>query len=284
MAVQILVDSASDILPSEAARLGVVHLPLKVLFGEEEYADAVTLSHRQFYEKLTQGEVFPTTCQIPPADFAAVFDRVVAAGDTAVVITLSGAMSGTYQSATIAAQDYVGKIFVVDSRNVAVGERILVLRGVALREMGLDAEAIAAQLTKERARIRQFAVLDTLEYLKKGGRISAATAFAGSLLAIKPVVSVNADGQVVMVGKARGNKLANALARSLMDKDNKPDFSMPHYLGYSGLDDAFLRRFVAEGSDLFRAPFEDLPVCTVGCAIGAHVGPDAVTVAYFAQA
>ena len=108
MAVKFIIDSAADILPEECARMGIVHLPLKVIFGNTEYADAVDMTHQAFYEKLVESDVLPTTCQIPPADFADAYEKVTAAGDTAVVVTVSGKLSGTYQSAMIAAEDYEG--------------------------------------------------------------------------------------------------------------------------------------------------------------------------------
>lgn len=280
MAVQFIIDSASDILPDEAATLGLIHLPLSVTFGETTYADAVNLSHREFYEKLIESDELPTTSQIPPAVFADAYERVVAAGDTAVVVTLSGALSGTYQSAVIAADDYEGKIFVVDSRNIAIGERILILRGLELRDQGLDAASIAARLDEEKADVRIMAVLDTLEYLKKGGRISAATAVAGALLSIKPVVAVE-DGAVALVGKARGSKQGNNLLRELVLKCGGINFDKPYYLAYSGLSDARLQKYIEDSADLWADHTAALPVCTVGCAIGTHVGPGAVAVAFF---
>ena len=280
MAVRIIIDSAADIPPDEAANLGMLHLPLGVVFGETEYADAVNLSHREFYEKLIESDVLPTTSQIPPSVFADAYAQVVTAGDTAVVVTLSGALSGTYQSAVIAAEDYADKVFVVDSRNVAIGERILILRGLELREQGLDAAAIAAQLDEEKNDIRVLAMLDTLEYLKKGGRISAATAVAGALLSIKPVVAVE-DGAVALIGKARGSKQGNDLLRELILQCGGINFDKPCYLAYSGLSDARLQKYVEDSADLWASHTDALPVATVGCTIGAHVGPGAVAVAFF---
>ena len=149
MAVQFVIDSGSDILPQEAKAQGIVHLPLKVLFGETEYLDAVDFSHREFYEKLVGSDQIPTTCQVPPAEFEAAYERIVAAGDAAVVVTVSGKLSGTYQSAVIAAEDYAGKVFVVDSENVSLGQRILVQQGLRYRAAGLSAAEIAARLEEE---------------------------------------------------------------------------------------------------------------------------------------
>jgi DegV family protein with EDD domain len=280
MAVQIIIDSASDILPGEAQALGLIHLPLTVQFGGQEYADSVDLSHREFYEKLIESDTLPTTSQISPAAFQAAYQRVEQSGDTAVVITLSGKLSGTYQSAVIAAQDYENRVFVVDSENVTIGERLLILRGVALRDEGLSAPEIAQKLDQEKKSIRLMALLDTLEYLKKGGRVSSAVAFAGGLLAIKPVVAVE-NGHVAMAGKARGSKQGNNLLRQMIAQCGGIDFDRPFALAYSGLSDELLQKYIADSADLWQGQAQDLPISSVGCTIGTHVGPGAVAVAFF---
>jgi DegV family protein with EDD domain len=280
MAVQFIIDSASDILPEEAQALGLIHLPLTVRFGDQEYADSIDLSHRAFYEKLIESDTLPTTSQISPAVFENAYERVEAAGDTAVVITLSAKLSGTYQSAVIAAEGHEETVFVVDSENVTIGERLLILRGVALRDQGLSAAEIAQILEEEKHHIRLMALLDTLEYLKKGGRVSSAVAFAGGILAIKPVVAVE-NGQVAMAGKARGSKQGNNLLREMIAKCGGIDFTRPYALAYSGLSDELLRKYIADSADLWQGQTENLPISSVGCTIGTHVGPGAIAVAFF---
>ncbi len=279
MAVRLIVDSGADILPWETEALGITHVPLKVLFGSKEYRDGVDLTHREFYEKLIEGDQLPTTCQVPPAEFEEVYRSVAAAGDTAVVVTLSGRLSGTYQSACIAAEEYPG-IYVVDSASVSLGQRILAQRGVELRDQGCTAAEIADQLTKESKKIRVLALLDTLEYLKRGGRISSATALAGSLLSIKPVVTVE-NGEVLMAGKARGSRQGNNLLRELVKKCGGIDFSRPICLAYSGLSDELLQKYLADSQELWDGHRERIAIATIGCAIGTHVGPGAVAVAFF---
>ena len=280
MAVQFIIDSSSDILPAEAKALGVTHIPLKVIFGDEEYADAVNLSHRQFYEKLVESDTLPKTCQITPNEFSEAFEKVVAAGDTAVVIPISSKLSGTCQSAMLAAREYEGKVFVVDSENACIGQRILILRGLELKAQGLSAAEIAAQLEEEKKHIRLLALIDTLEYLKKGGRISATTALAGSLLSIKPVIAVE-HGEVVMVGKARGSRKGNNLLREMIANCGGINFNKPYCLAYSGLSDELLKKYIADSAELWQGHTDELPIATVGCAIGTHVGPGAVAVAFF---
>lgn len=280
MAIKFIVDSASDILPEEAQRLDIIHLPMKVLFNSEEYYDAVTLSHREFYEKLASAEVLPTTSQISPSEFADAYEKATANGDTAIVITLSAKLSGTYQSAMLAAQDYEGKVFVVDSETVCLAQRILVLRGIELKEQGLGAEEIVNILNEEKHKIRLFALLDTLEYLKKGGRISPAVAFAGGILGIKPIITVE-NGEVSLREKARGSKQGNRLLRELTESCGGIDFDKPYNLAYSGLSDEALQAFIKGSDEIF--PKKPVPVSTVGCTIGTHVGPGAVAIAFFAR-
>ena len=283
MAVKFIIDSASDVLPAECEKLGVTHLPLKVLFGEKEYADAVNLTHREFYEKLTSGtEPHPTTSQVTPAEFEAAYEAVTANGDTAIVITISSKLSGTYQSAVIAAEDYEGKVFVLDSLSATVGERLLLQRGLEMAQQGMDAESIWKTLDAEKERIRIFARLDTLEYLKKGGRISATTAVVGGLLNIKPIIAVQ-DGLVQSVGKARGAKQADNLLRELIAKAGGVDFSKPMCMAYSGASDENVRRFLDESDELWNGRGESLKAATVGCVIGTHVGPGAVAIAFYAN-
>lgn len=280
MAIRLITDSASDILPQEAAELGIVHLPLTVSFGDEEYIDSVTLTHKQFYEKLAASSVLPTTSQISPAAFSEAFRKIIDGGDVAVAIVLSSSLSGTYQSACIAAGDFPGKALVVDSQNVCIGQRLLVLRALELIREGLSPDELVARLNWEKKFIRVMAVLDTLEYLKKGGRISSATAFAGELLSIKPVVAVK-DGAVALVGKARGSKNSGNLLRKLILEGNGVNYKRPYCVAYSGLSDEMLQKYISDNADLWQTATRTLPIATVGCAIGTHIGPGAIAVAFF---
>lgn len=280
MAVRFIIDSAADIVPAEAEALGLIHLPLKVIFGEEEYSDSVDLTHHEFYEKLIENDEIPTTSQINPGVFMSAYQKVADNGDTAVVITLSGKLSGTYQSAMIALDGFEDKIFVVDSESVCVGERILIQLGLKLRDQGLSAAEIAAELDLQKKHVRVLALLDTLEYLKKGGRISAAVAFAGNLLSIKPVIAIE-NGEVSLVGKARGSKKGNNLLRELITNCGGINFDKPFALAYSGLSDRLLQKYIEDSSEIWSSHTETLPISTVGCTIGTHAGPGAVAVAFF---
>ena len=202
------------------------------------------------------------------------------AGEQVVAVVLSAKLSGTYQSACIAAEEFPGKVFVVDSANATIGELVLVERAVELMDQGLEAAAIADRLEREREDIRLVGLLDTLEYLKKGGRVSASVAMVGGLLSIKPVVAVQ-EGEVVMLGKARGSKNGNNLLIQEIQKNGGVDFGRPYRLGYAGLNDSLLQKYIADSAALWEGHTDALPICTVGGTIGTHVGPGAVAVAFF---
>ena len=279
MAVKFIIDSASDVPPGECKKLGAVHVPLTVRFGDKEFADAVELNHKKFYKMLTSGkEEHPTTSQASPAVWAEAMEEATRDGDTAVVITISSKLSGTYQSACIAAGDFEGKVYVVDSMSATIGERLLLLYGLRLAADGLDAAAIAERLDAAKEHIRIYARVDTLEYLRKGGRVSAATAVVGTMLNIKPIISVQ-DGVVQNVGKARGAKMADKQVRDLVAKSGGIDFSKPMCAAYSGLEDDNLKAFLADSTDMLCG--SEIPVAVIGSVIGTHVGPGAVAIGYF---
>lgn len=280
MAIRVVTDSASDILPFEAKALGVHVIPLTVRFDETEYADGVDINHTEFYEKLIESENLPTTSQISPDTFHRAFEDLTANGDTVITIAISSKLSGTCQSACIAAEDFGDRVYVLDSLSATVGERLLVLNCLEYCRQGFSAPEIMAKLEEDKNNICILALLDTLEYLKKGGRISPTVAFAGGLLAIKPVITVE-DGAVALVGKARGSKNGNNLLRKLIDDVGGIDFSRPFWLIYSGLSDHLLQKYITDSSDLWEGKASTLPICTLGSVIGTHVGPGAIGLAFF---
>lgn len=280
MSIKILTDSAADILPSEAEELGITVIPLIVTINGQDYKDVVEMSHDEYYKILPTCKELPTTSQISPSTYEDYFGPMVEAGDTVIAITLSSRVSGTYQSACIAAEEYDGKVLVVDSMNATVGQRVIVYRAVELLKEGKSAEEIVEILNKEKDHVRLLAVIDTLEYLKKSGRISATTAFVGGVLNIKPVVAI-VDGQVVMVGKARGSKNGSNLLRKMIEEGPGVDFNKPYVIGYSGSSDRMLVDYVEDNADLWKTQIKEIPRCRVGAVIGTHVGPDGIAVAFF---
>ena len=277
MCVRIIVDSSTDV--SEKYREKIQFVPLTVRFGDKEYLDGVELSKHQFYEMLVESDVLPTTSQATPAAFAEYLESVASAGDSAVVITLSSKLSGTYQSAVLAAEDYPN-IYVVDSQSVAIGTGVLAQYAVELAQQGMGAEEIAQVLTQQREKVCVVALLDTLEDLKKGGRISKTVAFAGSVLNIKPVVTVQ-DGAVALIGKARGSRNGNNLLVEKIREAGGVDFERPVLLGYTGLSSALLEKYVDDSKALWADHVDKLDGCLLCSVIGTHAGPGAVAVAFF---
>ena len=277
MKTRIIVDSTTDLLPHLKEQVQVV--PLTVLFGEEQYIDGVTIDHKTFYEKLVESDVLPSTSQATPAAFGTEMKKAQAAGAEAVVITISSKLSGTYQSAVIAAQDYPN-VFVVDSGTGAIGGGILTERALQLAQEGRSARDIAAILEEEKKKIRIVALVDTLEYLKKGGRISKTVAFAGTMLNIKPVLSI-VDGEINMLGKARGSRQGNNLLVQEIEKAGGVDFSRPVLLGYTGLSDALLRKYIEDSRHIWQEGLTNVRYTLIGSVIGTHAGPGAVAVAFF---
>ena len=277
MKTRIIVDSTSDLMPNIKEQVHIV--PLTVHFGQEEYVDGVTISHKAFYEKLVETDVHPSTSQATPAAFEVEYEKAREAGEAAVVIALTSKLSGTYQSAMIAAAEYEN-IYVVDSGSVAIGGAILVEYALKLLNEGLEAKQIAEKLEEVKSRIVIVALVDTLEYLKKGGRVSKTVAFAGTLLNIKPVLSV-VDGEINMLGKARGSKMGNNLLVQEIEKAGGVDFSMPLMLGYTGLSDAMLLKYIEDSKHIWEGNVDQVRYTSIGSVIGTHAGPGAVAVAFF---
>ena len=188
MGIQIVVDSTADMRPEVADKVLIV--PLSVQFGEKTYVSGVDITPSQFYEMLAQSDVLPTTSQPAPFLFEEAFEKAVSEGNEVICLTCSGKLSGTHQSANIAAAEFEGKVHVVDSNTIALGLGIMVEYAVGLAKQNVSAAEILDKLKEKREKVRLLALVDTLEYLKKGGRISSAVALAGGLLNIKPVMLI----------------------------------------------------------------------------------------------
>lgn len=278
MSVKIIVDSTADLSKSVVDK--VISVPVTICFGNTEYVDGTDITSKEFYEKLIESDVLPTTSQPSPDKFEQAFKEIKETGDTAVVITVSSKFSGTFQSANIAREGYEDCVYIVDSGSVAIGTGILVEYALRLVEEGKNAEEIYNELIRVREKIYLVALLDTLEYLKKGGRISSTAAFAGALLSIKPVINV-VDGVINTLGKARGSKQGNNLLVKEIEASGGVDFSMPLLLGYTGLNDTLLRKYIEDSAYLWEDSLDSLQTNIIGSAIGVHAGPGAVAVAFF---
>lgn len=273
--VKIVVDSTADLRPWCRDRVSVVHLTVN--FGKEEYVDGVDLTPEAFYKKLETAKDLPTTSQAAPYAFGEVFEKIVEEGDEVVALVVSGALSGTCQSAMIAAADYPGKVFVVDSRSIAIGLGILTEYALTLVDKGMTAAEIAAEMEIVKERVRLMAVVDTLEYLQRGGRVSKTVAIAGGMLSVKPIIALE-DGSIKMAGKARGNKQANAQIDAMVAKMGI-DYDKPAMLGYTGTGNELLCKYRAQSEIWTGDVYESI----VSGVVGTHAGPGAVAVAFFAK-
>lgn len=281
MSVKIIVDSASDITAAFAKEHNIGFVPLKTTLGDTEYRDGIDIVPDEFFEKLEANKELARTSQVNPGEFAEVFDRAVADGDEVVVITMSGALSGTYQSAVIAAADYPGKIFVINSLTATAGEQVLIERALQLQKAGKSAAEIYAELDDIRHRMRLFVRLETLEYLKRGGRISAASAFVGGMLSIKPVLTLNGEGKLETVGKARGIKQSHKMMNDSILACGGIDFSMPVVMTYAGdLNDGAVQRFLDDSTETVGDHADRIKRGQLGCVIGTHTGPGAIVIAF----
>ena len=274
MSVKIVLDSTVDVNPEIKNKFVIV--PLNVRFGDTEYQDGVSITPEKFYEMLVASAELPTTSQPTPMAFEDTYRELVEAGHEVLVITIASKLSGTYQSATIAADEFPGKVFVFDSRTAALASGVLAEYALQLAEQGMGAEMILNELIRERSRVGLYAIVDTLEYLKKGGRLNAAAAVVGGVLNLKPLICVE-NGEIKTLGTARGAKKAFAML-SEVSGGNGVDHDKPVLLGYTGTSDESLRKYLEGATEIWG---EEPKQAIVGATIGVHAGPGAVAVAYF---
>ena len=278
--IRIVTDSTSELSSRRAAELGVEVVPLAVHFGEESFLDGVDITKEEFYTRLAGVETLPTTSQVPPETFIQTFRRLTEGGDQVLGIFLSGAMSGTSQSAHIA-REVVDEdnIAVVDSQTVTFGLGLLVEAACRLRDQGLSLSELEARVTALAGRVRLLAVVDTLKYLKMGGRISGATAVVGGLLGITPIITIQ-DGLVVSVGKSRGRKAGFQFIQKWLQEKEAPDTSLPVSFGHSHAPEVMEEGMAFFGPQLAGA---DLLQSDIGSVVGTHVGPGAGGLAFFVK-
>lgn len=277
MAVRLIIDAGCDLTQAQAKELDVLLVPMTIHFGNEEYRSGFDLSHEAFYEKLSEAKALPTTSQPTPYDFENAYRQVTADGDEAVVLCISSALSGTYQSATIAAQEYEGKVYVVDTKAVSIAQKILLDHAISLKRHGASAKEIAEELEKKKADVQAFGAVETLEYLIKGGRLSKAAGAVGSVLGIRPILCLS-DGALAVAAKARGAKAAITMTHNLISEIGI-DFSMPVAVGYTGNDPHVIDPYLSAQNSVWDG--YPVPVYNVGSTVGTHTGPGLFITAFF---
>jgi len=279
MAIRIITDSASDLTAEKAREQNITVVPLSIQFGPNTFFDGLTITKADFYDLLLSGEHHPTTAQPSPEAFLKHFEEAKAAGDQVICVSLASQLSGTFQSANIAKGmcDYE-EIHLVDSESATGGMQLLLDRACAMRDAGESAAAIAEELNQLKKRIRVYAVIDTLEYLRKGGRLSAGAAAVGTAVRLKPVLDVR-QGQIHVASKAFGVAAAD---KQLLKLIAEHPFD-PGYPVYHLYTDAPVRQegFVAAMAEKDLVP-SSLPSVQLGAALGTHVGPGVLAFAYIA--
>ncbi len=282
MAVRIITDSASDISQETAKQWNIKVIPMHVRFGKEEFLDGVTLSNQEFYERLNAADQLPKTSQITPAEYEAEFEAAKESDDSVICFCLSSGVSGSYQSACLAAEEYKGTAYVIDTRQFCVSQYIQVQRAVQLRDEGKSAEEIVSILENEKTDSHVVAIFDTLEYLKMGGRINPVLALAGTILSIKPLLTIE-DGVVKILAKVKGMKRGHALMTEWVQKLGGIDYSRPFCFAYTGISDEKMRDYIGNTNLLEDQDKENAPITKVGATIGTYAGPGAIAVAFFSK-
>ena len=276
--LRILTDTASDFDLEEAAALGITLLPMEITFGDHTYKDRFDLTPDRFYEMLIESSDLPHTSQINSYTFEQEFEKIQDAGDSAIVILMSSRLSGTYQNAVLAAREY-SNIRVVDSKSGSIGEQLLVRYALMLRSKNREIDEIVHRLEVRRNQIRVLALLDTLEYAKKGGRLGTAAAAFGTLLSIKPVLTVE-NGKIKILGKARGSRNGNNFLNKEIASTGI-ESRLPVAVAYSGLDHSKLDHYIEDSRSIWEGVIDHMPVSQLGSTIGTHAGPGTIVVAYF---
>ena len=281
MGVKIVMDSASDIRLGYANEQGIGFAPLKTILAGKEYRDGIDVQPEEFYDKLKANKELASTSQVSVAEWTDLFANAIAEGDDVLAITISSGLSGTYQSARIAAGEFPGRVFVVDSLNATAGEQVLMHHALRMRDEGKSAKEIFEELEELKHRVALFVRVETLEYLKRGGRISKTAALVGGMLHFMPVLTLDSTGKLESVGKARGAKMSHKLLNDSIAARGGIDFDEAVCITYAGDEkDGTLDAYLQDSSAVYGANADKLHIGQLGCVIGTHTGPGAIVVAF----
>lgn len=273
MAIQLMVDSASDYEVQELKEKNLVCVPLTITFGEESFKDGFEITKEDFYNRLLEKKEYPKTSQPSPEEFLTYFKEAKKNNDSVIAILLSSGLSGTVQSAHIAKQmvDY-DRIYIIDSQTAVAAIRILMDKAIAMRDAGETEEAIVATIEELKTRVRLQAVIDTLEYLYKGGRVTKAQAGVGSLAKIKPLITLNREGLVDVWAKCIGGvKATNALLKLLDEVALDPEYELQFVFAHNRSNcEKFIDKIRATGRTVEAPKLYD-----IGSTVGSHTGSGA---------
>lgn len=267
--IRIITDSTCDLPISDLEKEDVSVLSLTVHFGQEHYKDKRELSNEEFYEKLKHSEELPKTSLLNPHDFLECFEQYPE--DELVVLTLSGQLSGTYQSACIAKQTLErDNIYIVDSKSTSIGLGLLVLKAIQYKKQVANGMELAVILEEEREHVRIFAAVDTLDYLIKGGRLGKTAGALGKVLQLKPVITLE-EGKIIVIGKHRGMKRAMSEIQAMFDRDRDRMDATVLFAHTNDVDAGIqLQTTLSQAGEQY----------CIGSVVGTHAGPGAVAVAY----
>ncbi len=280
MTVKIIGITSSGLEPEEAARYDITLVPLRVNFGTETLRDGVDISKAQFLQRLTASKVFPTTSQPPAGDFLEIYQRLRAAGHEVLTVVLSNKLSGTWLSAHTAKQQLEDDhVAVFDTLNVAAGEAILLLEAARMAQAGKSIPEIVQRLEAMRDHVHLYFVLDTLEYLAKGGRVGNAQAFIGTLLQMKPVLEIK-HGLVEGAERVRTTAKARARLRHIVDEAMRGKHHAQMCVMYTGVQ-GLAEELAAELKKKYH--LADCPIYVISPAVSAHTGSGALGVAFYIE-
>lgn len=276
MAIKIIVDSTCDIDMSMREELRIDILPLTVHFGDEEFHDGIDITKPEFFKKMRSASKSPTTSQVTPQSFEKLFKEYAAQGHDIIVITIASLLSGTYQSAHIAKMTLGNDdIFLVDSETTTMGLAWLVHQAIAMRENGDDAQTIVDKIESLKKKVIIYAMIEDLEYLKKGGRLSTVGATVGTILNLKPIIQIK-HGVITVVQKTRGNVKAHKWILNRVEEDGV-DITRPVFFGHTDALDK-LEPFMKTSTKKLNPSSVELT--EIGIAIGAHGGPGCVGIGF----
>lgn len=274
--IKFLVDSASDYDRKEIEEKNMEYIPIAVTIDDKTYYDGKDITKSEFFQMAEKAKSFPKTAQPSPHEYVEVFQKAKNNGDEIIAVTLASELSGTYQSANLA-KSIVGydKIYIIDSCAATYNIKFMVDYGINLRNQGKSAEEIVSAIEGMKGKVTLYAVLDTLDNLYKGGRLSKLEAGIGSMARIKPLITLTSEGKVGVKGKSVGRKKALKDIMKLIEEDII-DHEFPVYCIYSyGMENCniFMERAKESGIN-----FDE--ILQIGPTIGTHIGPEAYGIIY----